>query len=204
MADSSIIQKLVQSGVVKIDFNSGWTLKSGIWSPIYINFRLLQSYPELLIVIVSKLKKMIDSKKIKFDRVASIPSAGVPLGVVLSIKTKKGHILPRMDSKSHGLKMSIDGVYKVGQKVLLVDDLITRSTSKIEAIKVLEDAGLIVKDVVVVLDRQQGGVNELVNLGYNIHCLFNIRQVLDVMQKKSYINNNNYIKICDYLKKTST
>jgi len=199
---TAIITKLFDIGAVKIDFDKGWTLKSGMWSPIYINLRILQSYPKLLAAIAKEMTVVIKKKKLSYDHIASIPLGGVALGVALSLTTGKGHVLPRMDSKKHGLGVKIDGVYKKGDKVLLVDDLITKATSKFEAIDELTVAKLKVKDVIVVLDREQGGKEELKEKGFRLHSLMTMSELLDNLVAKKKISKAVFDKLEAYFKKS--
>lgn len=196
---AAIISELHKVGAAKIDFNKGWTLKSGLWSPIYINLRILQSHPKLLTDIAAELKKLIFKKKIRFDNIASIPLGGLPLGIALSLATKKPHILPRMDSKKHGLGVKVDGIYKKGDRVLLVDDLITAATSKLEAIDELSQVGLKVSDILVVLDRQQGGKEALKKRKFSLHALFTFDEFLRSLLRQKKITREIYLKLTDYL-----
>lgn len=194
-----IISQLHKVGAAKIDFDKGWTLKSGLWSPIYINLRILQSHPQFLTSIASELKQLIIKKKIKYDSLASIPLGGLPLGIAVSLAARKPHILPRMDSKKHGLGVKVDGIYKKGDRVLLIDDLITAATSKLEAIDELMKVGLTVKDILVVLDRQQGGKEALKKKKFNLHALFTFDDFLKSLLHQKKISREIYLKLTDYL-----
>lgn len=200
MTIKEISLKLFDIGAIKIDFEKGWTLKSGKWSPVYINLRILQSYPEILSGIATQLDLVIKNDRIEFGLLASIPLAAVPLGIVLSQKTGVPHILPRMDSKKHGLGVKIDGVYEKGQRVLLIDDLITKATSKLEAVEELTAAGLTVTDVAVVVDREQGGREELAKHGLTLHAAMKFTHVLEALRDKGKITAEVYGKLTEYLK----
>jgi uridine monophosphate synthetase len=199
MAHKDLALRLFDIGAVKIDFEKGWTLKSGKWSPIYINLRILQSFPDELVDTASLLALMVEKDKISYDRIASIPLAAVALGVALAVKLNKPHILPRMDNKKHGLGVKIDGVFEKGQRVLLVDDLITKATSKLEAIAELTAAGLAVKDVVVVVDREQGGREELEKEGYKLHAVIKFKDMLKILKENKRISGEIYGKLITYL-----
>ena len=87
-------------------------------------------------------------------------------------------ISPRLDAKTHGLVRGIDGVFEPGDVVLVVDDLVTTARSKLEVIEVLTANELTVWDVLVLLDREQGGWEELAAAGFNLHAAIGIRELL--------------------------
>ena len=88
-------------------------------------------------------------------------------------------IYPRKEAKEYGTAKLIEGEYNAGETVLMVDDLITKGTAKLEALKPLTDEGLIVKDILVLIDREQGGATELAQRGVALHAVFTLSQMLD-------------------------
>ena len=186
-------------GAVKIDFNKGWTLKDGSWSPIYINLRTLQSFPSLLKNIADMMCALAKKRKLKYDLVAGIPLGAFPLGVAFSLISNTPHILPRMQSKKHGLGVKVDGVFTKNQKVLVIDDLITAATSKLEAVNELNAVDLRVSDVLVVLDREQGGKQELAKYGITLHSLFTLKKLLVILVAKKKITKTVEKKLLKYL-----
>lgn len=154
-------------------------LKSGIMSPVYCDFRGLVSKPGLLAEIGKALADR--AKEIGCDRIAGIPYAGLPLGVAAGIAGDIPMIYPRKEVKDYGTKKLIEGEYKPGDKVLVIDDIVTDGASKLEAIFPLEDAGLIVDDILIILDREQGGGRTLAKAGYKLHSLGKLSEVLDAL-----------------------
>jgi len=194
---------LFAAGVIKFDFKKGWRLKlhethpEAPLSPFYIDLRKIQSHLDAKFKAVSALASLI--KKLEYDYIAGIPLAAVALASSLADSVGKPQITPRMDKKTHGESRAIDGDYKKGKMVLLVDDLITSANSKLEAIKVLEDCGLVVKDVAVVFDREQGGVNQLAEKGYVLHSVLRIKPVLKFYADVGKITPNQLERVLDYL-----
>jgi uridine monophosphate synthetase len=175
----SLIANLHEIGCVKF---GQFKLKSGLMSPIYIDLRLLVTHPTVLRQVAQAMAdkiSQISNLKSQFDRLAAIPYAGLPIGVAVALETGRPLIYPRKEAKDYGTARLIEGEYKAGETALLVDDLITRGTAKIESLKPLTDEGLIVKDVLVLIDREQGGKEELAARGVTLHAIFTLSQMLD-------------------------
>ena len=101
-------------------------------SPIYLNFRLLRSYPEALGFAAELLLKL--AGPLEYELLADIPTGITPIVAVMTYLGKVPMISPRKETKAYGLGVAIDGEYKEGQRVLLVDDLISPGDSKFDAI----------------------------------------------------------------------
>ena len=166
-------------------------------SPIYVNLRVLRSYPDALDSAVAALAELIERDDLRFDRYADIPMAATPLVSVLSHITRVGMITPR-DPKTHGLSGTIDGAYDIGDTVLVIDDLVTHADSKIEAIRVLEANQLRVRDVAVVVDREQGGPEQLAAAGYTLHAALRLGQLLDYWRASNGIDDETYARVRAY------
>jgi orotate phosphoribosyltransferase len=108
-------------------------------------------------------------------------------------------ISPRSDVKSHGTGRTIDGVYREGQTALLIDDLITRADSKIESARVLTENGLRVKDIAVLVDREQGGAQAVGEIGIACHVAFGLKELLSVFLEDKKISTEQYERTVTYL-----
>jgi uridine monophosphate synthetase len=111
--------------------------------------------------------------------VGGIPYAGLPLAVAASLAGRVPLIYPRREEKGYGTRRRIEGQFKAGERVVLIDDIITDGASKLEAIQPLEEAGLVVKDLVILVDREQGGRELLAARGYAVHAVLTISQCFD-------------------------
>jgi uridine monophosphate synthetase len=195
MPEDSLSIHLFEAGCVQF---GTFTLKSGLTSPIYVDLRLLVSHPPVLREVARAMAEM--AHRLAFDRIAAIPYAGLPIGVALALELDQPLIYPRREVKEHGTRRAIEGAFEPGETVLLVDDLITRGDSKLEAIAPLEAAGLTVRDVLVLIDREQGGAEDLAQHSYRLHALLRLTEVLDVLRKSAHITPAQHAKVLRYLK----
>ncbi len=172
--ESSLLDNLLDAGCVKF---GQFTLKSGLQSPIYLDLRQLVSFPHLLAQAAAAYLPIL--KKLAFDRLAALPYAAIPIGSAISLQGNWPMIYPRKEVKAYGTKAEIEGVFKTGETVVVIDDLATTGSSKFEAIEKLTQAGLKVKDVVVLIDRQSGASEALSQAGIRLHAVLKLTEMLD-------------------------
>jgi uridine monophosphate synthetase len=151
-------------------------LKSGAISDQYLDLRRLVSDPELLGRVAAVYARLLES--LRFDRIAGIPLAALPIATAISMVTGRPLVYPRDSAKSHGTGKLVEGDFREGETVVVVDDVITSATSKLEAIETLREAGLKVHDVVVLIDREAGGADELRRRGMAVHSFAPISRLL--------------------------
>ena len=173
---------LLDAGCVKF---GSFTLKSGTVSPIYIDLRRLVGFPELLSQVATAYVEIL--MKLKFDHIGALPYAALPIASSISLHAGWSMIYPRKETKQYGTKAQIEGVYDRGQKVVIIDDLISTGGSKFEGIQKLETAGLVIEDVVVLLDRSRDGKSVLKNKGYLLHAVMSISDLLTYYDKNGMV-----------------
>jgi uridine monophosphate synthetase len=154
-----------------------FTLKSGLLSPIYLDLRQLIADPGLLAAVGAAYTGLL--RGLKFDRLAALPYAALPIATAISLQGGWPMIYPRKEAKSYGTGAEIEGGFAQGERAVVIDDLATTGGSKFEAIGKLAAAGLAIADVVVLIDRQSGAAEALAAAGYRLHAVMTLTQMLD-------------------------
>lgn len=176
---------LLSAGCIKF---GEFTLKSGLKSPIYIDLRQIISHPNLLAEVAQAYLPLVSS--LQFSRIAGLPYAAIPIATAISLAGNYPMIYPRKEVKAYGTKAEIEGEYHPGETVLVIDDLATTGGSKFEAIEKLTGAGLVVRDVVVLVDRQSGAKESLAGAGYAMHAVLTISQMLNHWEKTGKVERD--------------
>jgi uridine monophosphate synthetase len=175
-----------------------FTLVSGQHSPIYLDLRLLVSNPAVLRRVAEAYTEILGS--LSFDRLAAIPYAALPIATAVALEMDMPLIYPRKEVKEHGTRKGIEGEFQEGERVVVLDDLITTGGSKLRAIEPLEEAGLEVEDVVVLVDRGQGGGDELSEQGYRLHSVLDLGEMLEILTKHGRITAGQRDEVLRFLK----
>jgi len=192
----SLADGLLSAGCIKF---GSFTLKSGLQSPIYIDLRQIITYPKLLEQIGQAYLPIL--KNLQFSRIAGLPYAAIPIATAISLAGNYPMIYPRKEVKTYGTKAEIEGEYHAGETVVVIDDLATTGGSKFEAIEKLIGVGLVVKDVVVLVDRQSGAKESLEQAGYSMHAVLTITQLLDYWEKTGKVEKDKIEDTRKFLKR---
>lgn len=206
-------EKAVQFGAFELKHHKN--NPEAMLSPIFFNLRTENNpgkkgslSPDLVNNIGRVLYSVIMRARIPFQYVAGIPWAGEPLAESVYYTNRlfggKAERIRLVKEEKEDGSRKITGIvdgYKVvsGYKALLIDDLITKADSKFEAIQVLESAGLKVRNILVVIDREQGGADELKKTGYALHSIFKISDLLKFYLNKGKINREKYDEVMEYI-----
>jgi orotate phosphoribosyltransferase len=184
------------------DFSFGRTV---VHSPVYVNLRLLISNPtalwraaQVILDEIVALQRMREPRVARFDLVAGVPFGGLHLATAYSLTAKVPMIYlhPRED----GAGSDIEGLYSPNQTALIIDDLITGGRSILETVLPLAEAGIRVRDAVVLMDRQQGGRERLRQFGINLISILTLEVVLNYLMSSGKISEEWYRRSMGYLK----
>ena len=138
----------------------------------------LNSQPYVLEAVADEMARLVHMEGLKFDRIAGVVLGSIPLAVALSLRTKVPYIMVRKEKKDHGTGKLIEGTLLDGEKVLMVEDVITSAGSVAEAISTVRAAGGEVAMTICVVDRQEGGGERLKDLGVGLRSLVTAEELL--------------------------
>lgn len=186
-----------------IKFGS-FKIKSGATSPYYIDMARLLSKPKHLCTIAEIAAETIKGimANDKIDKLASIELKGALIVPSIACKVDLPCVIVRKVDKAYGVTGRIVGADVVqGDNILFFDDVVSEGLSKIEGIKPLKQLGAQVKHLMVVVDREQGGTENLEKAGYKVHALAKVSEVVNALLKTGKINSGQAKIVLDYIKK---
>jgi orotate phosphoribosyltransferase len=193
---------LIKNSAIKF---GDYILASGKKSPYYIDLRQTISSPITMDWIGNSLTRIVINEigKDKIDKILGVPTAGVPFATVVSQKLAIPLIYYRQARKEHGVRKKIEGILDRNDRVLIIDDLITTGESVIESSEVVRDQGGVVNELVVLLDREQGGKERLRSSRIEPHVLFKISDAMEWLHTVGLIEDKIFDTVKRYIKEES-
>lgn len=179
-----LLRALISTGCFKL---GDFTLKSGKKSPFYIDLRRLVSDPAAMALAGEAYARTAEG--LDYDRIAGIPAAGLPLATAASLRTGRPMVWPRMPVKEHGTGNRVEGDCKPGERLLLLDDLITTGASKLEAAGILRGEGLVVEDLVVLIERGRQGRRDMDAAGIRLKAFIHVRELFGTCERLGLVNS---------------
>ncbi len=200
-AVSRVACALYRSGCLKF---GSFKIKSGALSPYYIDLACLLSLPNELSAVVDiaacEIRNLMVVEHI--DKLASIELKGALILPSIACKVNLPSIVVRKEEKAYGITSRIAGAeVSKGEHILFFDDVVSEGLSKVEGVKLLEELGAKVKHLLVVVDREQGGKENLEKLGYNVHALARVSELVSNLLASKTISQEKADKVFDYIRK---
>ena len=180
---------LHQNGIIKF---GDFTLASGKKSSYYVDLRLVPSYPHKFREMVKYLENEIiqDIGLEKFDSIVSVPTGGLVIASALAIEAVKPLIYVRSKPKDYGTSKSVEGKSYEGMKVVMIDDVATTGGSVVNAIKILKEINVSIKDAYVIVNRMEGANEALSELGVQMHSVLDILQITKILYEQNLIQQD--------------
>lgn len=187
------------------DFTLG---RTAVHSPVHINVRRIISSPKVLNrcsrIIRQELETLLSMRNPHvqpFTLVCGVPFGGLHVATAFSLSsnTPMIYIHPPATDKAD----VIEGAYVRGQTCLIIDDLITGGGSILQTASTLSDAGLVVRDAVTLIDRQEGGREALKAAGINLISILTLEQIANYLMSAGHIDERWYRKTMEYLERSS-
>lgn len=189
------------------DFSLGRTVRN---SPVYINPKLVISRPEELARVVQVMDEELrlgmalrNPHVQRFDLIAGVPIGGLHIATALSLQMRVPLVYvrpsPPLDEPGGATRVQIEGAYRPGQTALIVDDLAAGGGSLVDTAARLRSAGLMVRDAMVLVDRQQGASSRLERLGVRLHASLTLEVLLNRLQGEGRISHEDYRNAIEYL-----
>jgi orotate phosphoribosyltransferase len=193
---------LIKNSAIKF---GDYILASGKKSPYYIDLRQTISSPITMDWIGNALTRIVINEigRDRIDKILGVPTAGVPFATVISQKLAIPLIYYRQARKEHGVRKKIEGILERNDRVLIIDDLITTGESVIESAEVVRDQGGVVNELVVLLDREQGGKERLRSSRIEPHVLFKISDAMEWLHTVGLIEDKVFDTVRSYIKEES-
>jgi orotate phosphoribosyltransferase len=180
-----------------------YKLSSGKASPYYIDLRVIPSFPDAFREICDFYADYITTNiELKnFDRIAGIPLAGIPFATQIAYNLKKPFLYVRKGVKLHGRERRVEGVLASGDRVLMVDDLVTTGITLKQACDAVRAEGGIVTEAIAFLDREEGGKQILEQNGIKMHALLKISEIANTLFEVGALDQENLKTILKQVKK---
>ena len=195
-----VANALYLSGCLKF---GSFKIKSGATSPYYIDLARVLSAPQQLCTIAEvaaeKITQIMAADRI--DKLASIELKGALIVPSIACNLNLPCVIVRKEEKAYGVTGRIAGAdVAKGDNILFFDDVISEGLSKVEGIKTLQELGANVKHLLVVVNREHGGKEKLEKLGYQVHALAKISEIVDSLYREKHISKEQADKVLDYVK----
>ncbi|GFO35067.1 uridine 5'-monophosphate synthase [Plakobranchus ocellatus] len=174
-----------------------FTLKSGIQSPVYFDLRVMISYPDVMVEVSQLLWEKISTSN--FKSICGVPYTALPIATLMSAAHNVPMLIRRKEAKGYGTNKLIEGTFSKGDSCMIVEDVVSSGSSVLETAQSLGASDIVVTEAVVLLNREQGGVEKLEANGIKLHSVFTMTDVLDVLSRAGKMEPDMVIKVTEYI-----
>ncbi len=175
MDDGALLLALRARAYLEGDF----VLRSGKRSRYYLDKYRFETVPELLEALGSRIGAAVAEAEPEAARLAGPELGAVALAAAASLASRLPFLIVRGEAKGHGTGNRIEGAFEPGERVVLVEDVVTTGGAAVDAVRVLRQAGLECRTAVCVIDREEGGVDALARVGVRLHPLFRAAEIAE-------------------------
>jgi orotate phosphoribosyltransferase len=184
-AAKAIAEKLLQINAVKLNTENPYTWSSGWKSPIYCDNRLALGYPYIRDFIKSELAAVIFEHFSNAETIAGVATAGISWGAMAADQLKLPFMYVRPKSKEHGMGNQIEGMYEKGQRVIVIEDLISTGKSSLQVCEVLQKEGLIIEGMISIFNYGFPQAAEAFeSAGVKLYSLSNYEELISLVREK--------------------
>jgi orotate phosphoribosyltransferase len=156
-----------------------FVLRSGRRSKYYLDNYRFETRPDLLRALGSALANAVGEREPAADRLAGPELGAVALAAAASLETGLPFLIVRKDAKDYGTANRLEGLSEAGECVCLIEDVVTSGGAAVEAVLALREAGLRVSNAICVVDREEGGVDELARHAVRLWPLYRASELLE-------------------------
>ena len=193
---SELVRDLYSYGVIML---GSFKLTSGLESPYYIDLKRIYSNPDLFRRVIDAYIETLGKYGVEFDVVAGVETGGIPIAAVIAYKLSKPMVYVRSRKKSFGTGRVVEGSVEEGARVLVVDDVATTGGSLAHAAESIRGVGGDVVGAIVFVDRLQGAVRRLSELGVRFYSVYRIDEIIEILYGSGLIDRGRYEAILGYI-----
>ena len=195
----NLILELFNSGCIKF---GSFVLKSKKTSPIYIDFKEVISYPNILNNVVELMTKMVS--RTTSNIICGVPYGGIVYATLISNNLGRNLIIMRKEKKRYGGKKLIEGNIPECSDIAIIEDVMSTGSSVLQSINMIkkEYKDITIKNIFIICDRRANNYNKKLR-EYNIHSIFNIHDVMNTLLSKRKITNKVFKEVYNFLTETN-
>jgi len=178
-----------------------FTMRTGEVSPVYVDMRVIWSYPDIVKAVCDHMWEQLKTQDVRYEILCGIPYQGIPLATCLSTKYEIPMLLKRKAPKTYGTCKAVEGHYKEGQSLIIIDDVLMTGGTFIEDIPFFRNEKLEVAGAVTFFDREQGGRERIRNItGVEVYCCLTLSKAFEYLLKHGKVTQECADKTMEYIR----